>query len=289
MASNITSFSTLRARSYVFRLPLFTRIVLLVIIAAWFAGLQHSWDVRHWGALIPDQLSFTSCKLPLPARLLSTGALYTDCILAAAYRMNTFPFVHVNLIHTVMNLAALAPLMERFEAEFGTLTSIALFIGPLSTIPAILYTLIERFLFKGNTEVMGASVWVFLLLGIEAIRTYKTNPHLTIATYSIPTWTTPLILILVVTALVPGTSLLGHLCGVLVGYLFGLGYLKFLSPPEKALRWIESKLNLLGRLPHYVSVDQKTYGRFGVLPTNTHAGGGSAPIALVGTTQRLGP
>jgi len=47
----------------------------------------------------------------------------------------------------------------------------------------------------------------------------------------------------------------------------GLGYLKFLAPPERALRWIEAKLNLLGRLPHYVSVDQKTYGRFGVLPS----------------------
>ncbi|GKT89938.1 rhomboid protein 2 [Colletotrichum tofieldiae] len=89
---------------------------------------------------------------------------------------------------------------------------------------------------------------------MEAIRTYKTNPQLTIATYSIPTWTMPLILILVVTALVPGTSLLGHLCGVLVGYLY-----------------------------------QKTYGRFGVLPSSSHTGGGSAPIALVGTTQRLGP
>lgn len=144
---------------------------------------------------------------------------------------------------------------------------------------------------------------------MEAIRTYKTNPYLTIATHSIPTWTTPLILVLVVTALVPGTSLLGHLCGVLVGYLcesrrattllifrntnilpsVGLGYLKFLSPPEKALRWVESKLNLLGRLPHYVSVDQKTYGRFGVLPSSSHPPGTSAPIALVGSTQRLGP
>ncbi|KAJ0340792.1 hypothetical protein COL154_010178 [Colletotrichum chrysophilum] len=175
--------------------------------------------------------------------------------------MNTYPFVHVNFIHVILNLAALTPLLERFEAEFGTLTSIALFIGPLSTIPAVVYVLIERFLFKGNVSVMGASVWVFLLLGMEAIRTYKTNPYLTIATHSIPTWTTPLILVLVVTALVPGTSLLGHLCGVLVGYLFGLGYLKFLSPPEKALRWVESKLNLLGRLPHYVSVDQKTFVR----------------------------
>ncbi|KAF4811439.1 Rhomboid protein 2 [Colletotrichum siamense] len=266
MASNVTSFSTLRARSYIFRLPLFTRIVLLAIVAAWAASLQPAWDVKQWGALIPDQLSFTS-----------------------SYRMNTYPFVHVNFIHVILNLVALTPLLERFEAEFGTLTSIALFIGPLSTIPAVVYVLIERFLFKGNVSVMGASVWVFLLLGMEAIRTYKTNPYLTIATHSIPTWTTPLILVLVVTALVPGTSLLGHLCGVLVGYLFGLGYLKFLSPPEKALRWVESKLNLLGRLPHYVSVDQKTYGRFGVLPSSSHPPGTSAPIALVGSTQRLGP
>ncbi|KAK2038935.1 rhomboid family protein [Colletotrichum somersetense] len=266
MAPNMTSFSTLRARTYVLRLPLFTRVVLLIIVVAWIAGVQSAWDLRQWGALIPDQLTFTS-----------------------SYRMNTFPFIHKNFIHAIMNLLALAPLMERFEAEFGTLTSISLFIGPLTTIPAILYVLIEKFIFKGNVGVMGASIWVFLLLGREAIRTYKTNPQLTIATYSIPTWTTPLILILVVTALVPGTSLLGHLCGVFVGYLFGLGYLKFLSPPEKALRWVESKLNLLGRLPHYVSVDQKTYGRFGVLPSSSHAGGGSAPIALVGTTQRLGP
>lgn len=40
-----------------------------------------------------------------------------------------------------------------------------------------------------------------------------------ISTYHIPTWTTPLIMVLVVTALVPGTSLLGHLCGVGFGYL----------------------------------------------------------------------
>jgi hypothetical protein len=67
----------------------------------------------------------------------------------------------------------------------------------------------------------------------------------------------------------------------------GMGYLRYLAPPEKALRWIEGKLNLLGRLPHYVSVDQKTYGRFGVLPT---AGASrEPPVGLVGSTQRLGP
>jgi hypothetical protein len=73
----------------------------------------------------------------------------------------------------------------------------------------------------------------------------------------------------------------------------GLGYLKFLAPPEKILRWIEGKMNLLGRLPHYVSVDQKTYGRFGVLPTvnPTLAGTADSGVAMsyAGSTQRLGP
>ena len=76
----------------------------------------------------------------------------------------------------------------------------------------------------------------------------------------------------------------------------GLGYIRFLAPPEKILRWIEGKLNLLGRLPHYVSVDQKTYGRYGVLPTSATGDPEAhmSPIGLGwmgtgGSGQRLGP
>jgi hypothetical protein len=69
----------------------------------------------------------------------------------------------------------------------------------------------------------------------------------------------------------------------------GLGYLKFLAPPEKILRWIEGKMNLLGRLPHYVSVDQKTFGRFGVLPSNNSAAENGMGLGYVGSAQRLGP
>lgn len=157
-----------------------------------------------------------------------------------------------------------------------------------STLPAALYMLFEKVILQSNNGVMGASVWFFLLLGLEAIRTHRTDPHLTIATYSIPTWTTPLLLVFVTSALVPSTSLLGHLCGLAVGYVCGLGYMKFLSPPEKVLRWIEGTLNLLQRLPRYVSVDQKTYGRFGVLPSTGAAPGGVA-LGGVGSSQRLGP
>jgi hypothetical protein len=104
--------------------------------------------------------------------------------------------------------------------------------------------------------------------------------------YKIPTWTTPLILIVLTSILVPYVSLVGHLCGAGLGYLWASGYIKFLVPPEKILRWLETKLNLLGRLPHYVSVDQKTYGIYGVLPTTSVPLSTRSPEA---GGQRLGP
>lgn len=72
-------------------------------------------------------------------------------------------------------------------------------------------------------------------------------------------------------------------------FAVGLGYLKVFVPPEKILRFIEGKLNLLGRLPHYVSVDQKTFGRYGVLPSSTAAANAGTPLSYMSTTQRLGP
>jgi hypothetical protein len=149
----------------------------------------------------------------------------------------------------------------------------------LTSIPSVAYIILDAAILWTDTPIMGASLWVFLLLAWESIRTYQSNPHIIIGTYRIPTWTTPLVGVFVVAALIPRTSIIGHLCGVGIGYLLGLGYLKFLNTPEWILRWIETRFNLLARLPHYVSVDQKTYGRFGVLPT-TQGATGPAPTLL---------
>ncbi|GIK05867.1 glycosyl phosphatidyl inositol protein transamidase complex subunit [Aspergillus viridinutans] len=243
-------FNPTRVRSYVLRLPLFTRLVLLAIVVFWLLELQTIWGVVQWGSLTPSEIGIGSM-----------------------YRLNTYPFIHVGFFHAFVNLLALTPLLERFEAEHGTLTAVALFLGPLSTFPAGIYILIEKFILHSNTAVVGASVWVFLLLGSEAIKTFKSNPYFSLGTAKIPTWTSPLFACALVSIFMPNTSFLGHLSAIIIGYLLGLGYLKVLVPPEKILRWIEGKLNLLGRLPHYVSVDQKTYGRYGVLPTATAAVG----------------
>ncbi|KAK6838277.1 hypothetical protein RU639_000596 [Aspergillus parasiticus] len=257
-------FNPARVRSYLLRLPLFTRLVVLAIIVFWLLEFQTVWSVVQWGALAPDEIGFGSM-----------------------YRLNTYPFIHNGFFHAFLNLVALTPLVERFEAEHGTLTAVALFLGPLSTFPAGLYLLIEKFLLHRNTAVVGASVWVFLLLGTEAIKTFKSHPYFSLGNYKIPTWTSPLFACIVVSILMSNTSFLGHLCAILIGYLFGLGYLKVFVPPEKVLRWIEGKLNLLGRLPHYVSVDQKTYGRYGVLPTTNTMGERGTPMSYLGSSQRL--
>ncbi|KAF2175567.1 hypothetical protein K469DRAFT_702080 [Zopfia rhizophila CBS 207.26] len=258
---SFAQLNPLRIRSYIFRLPLCTRILIFAIVALWIATIPFTW-LRQWASLVPDKVN-----------------------LASMYRLNTFPLMHLSFLHMVFNILAVTPLLERFESEFGTLVTLVLFTGPFGTLPGGIYTLLEKFLLRSNTTVMGASIWVFLLLAAEAMKTHKANPNFSIGPYKIPTWITPLILVFIISFLVPNVSLIGHLCGAGVGYLWASGYIRFLVPPEKILRWIESKLNLLGRLPHYVSVDQKTYGRYGVLPSTAL---GTIPRSPE-PGQRLGP
>jgi membrane associated rhomboid family serine protease len=224
----------------------------------------------------------------------------TDFSISTVYRLNTYPLLHWSVFHYLLNTIAFIPLLERFELEQGTIVTTILFTGPFGLLPGGIYTLLERYIFHFEGAAIGASVWIFLLLSSEAMKMYRNNPYFSLGeSVQIPTWTSPLFLMLLIHFLMPYSSLLGHLCGSVVGYAWGLGYIKFLAPPDGILKWIEEKLNLLGRLPHFVSVDQKTFGRYGVLPTTNVGSGGAAAggrpglnglaVGPVGSTQRLGP
>jgi len=49
--------------------------------------------------------------------------------LLAVYRLNTYPLIHLGFIHAILNTLVLAPLLERFEADHGTLLTAAMFVG----------------------------------------------------------------------------------------------------------------------------------------------------------------
>lgn len=62
------NFSVVRAQSYVYRLPLFTRSLLFLIVAAWFAKValkEFGFDLKAWGALVPEEVGITSCMSQL--------------------------------------------------------------------------------------------------------------------------------------------------------------------------------------------------------------------------------
>ncbi|KAF2237464.1 hypothetical protein EV356DRAFT_574249 [Viridothelium virens] len=275
MAQSSWQVSPARIRSYLNRIPLATRLLVLSIFFISILG-QRLPSLRDWGCLLPAETN-----------------------LATLNRLSTYPFFHLSLIHLVLNLLALTPLLTNFESENGTIVTLVLFTGPFCLIPGLIYTGLTLLThLSTNAAVCGSSIWIFLLLSSTAYATYRTNPYFVIPITSpslhFPTWASPLLAALLIWIFIPGTSLLGHLCGCAVGYGWGSGVLKFLGPPERPLRWIEGKLNLLGRLPHYVSVDQKIYGRYGVLPSM----GGSDEDVEAGTSrfrgtgpsgQRLGP
>ena len=45
------------------------------------------------------------------------------------YRLNTYPLIHLGILHAILDTLALVPLLERFEAEHGTLLTGAMFLG----------------------------------------------------------------------------------------------------------------------------------------------------------------
>ena len=49
--------------------------------------------------------------------------------MTTVYRLNTYPLIHLNIFHALLNAIALTPLMERFEADHGTLLTAAMFLG----------------------------------------------------------------------------------------------------------------------------------------------------------------
>lgn len=63
-----------RLRSYILRLPLFTRLVLVVILAFWVLELQTVWSVVDWGALIPNEIGLG-------------GSRFLDSVVVMRYRL----------------------------------------------------------------------------------------------------------------------------------------------------------------------------------------------------------
>lgn len=173
-------------------------------------------------------------------------------------RLTTYPLVHFSLIHCLMNLAAFIPLCARFEQMYGTLRSLAMFLGPFESFPGILYCVIDGGMFRMNTAIAGCSGYVFTLITIESMSLRSiSSQNILFAGRQIPYWSLPAGLLVFSTIFLPGSSFLGHCCAIAVGALFGTGLVDFLLLPQEVVKWLErTAYMVVARLPNYVTAEE---------------------------------
>ena len=129
MAPNVVRLNPIRIRSWINRIPLFTRIILCLALTLWTLNFPLPW-LSTSGALVPAEVGLTSSESACRTGSYSVARAYVLLTVALPVTtLNTYPLVHSGVIQLVFDLVALVPLLERFESEHGTLISIAMFIG----------------------------------------------------------------------------------------------------------------------------------------------------------------
>lgn len=161
---------------------------------------------------------------------LAPSTLYQNWVLTPVYARNgqwwqlvTAGFVHVNPIHILMNMVALYIIGRDLERVLGPLRFAAVYLlGVLGGDIAV-------FVFgQLGSPVAGASTGVFALMGGLLVVVYrlKLNPGQVIGM---------IVLNLVISAVIPGISLLGHVGGLVTGVAVTAGLIY--APAERRTAW----------------------------------------------------
>lgn len=160
-------------------------------------------------------------------------------------RISLYVIVHLDFFHWLVNTVSLMPLLWKFEPKFGTITT-GVTLNLLAVVTALQFCIICR-IFNYSLKVVGSSGIVFLLFTYNCYMDHFAHP--VVATYrylgrefKVRALHFPFIMLMVCFVLLPHSSFLGHLCGILSGFILGKGYLKVLYPPPKAILFIEKKL-----------------------------------------------
>lgn len=184
-------------------------------------------------------------------------------------RLTTYPLVHYSFLQYLLSLAAFIPLCERFERKYGTLRSLAMFLGPFESVPGLLYCLVNGVFLRHDTAIVGCSGFVFTMVAIESSQyAAKKNVNVIFAGRQVPVISLPFFLLVATTILLPGSSVSLHCASIAIGIVFGSGRVDFLLLPLKVVNFVESRVaNVIkSRLPMYVTAEDALKADDLVLP-----------------------
>lgn len=164
-------------------------------------------------------------------------------------RLSFYPLVHLNILHLIFNCWALYPLINQFEQKNGTVRT-GIVLNLFAFLPGVVYCILAKILPLG--AVAGSSGWWFAFLGYTTLRQSANQPTIQFyQNFIIPTWSIPFVPLVVFFVLIPSSSWMGHLLGLLAGWALEQGYLaKLVEPSTNVVEWIENKLApLIARIP----------------------------------------
>lgn len=172
-----------------------------------------------------------------------------------------YVFPHVNTFHLFLNLAALFPLLSKYEHSHGTVyTGVTLNI--LAVVTALQYCLVGLVLYP-NERVAGLLGLVFSLFTFYCYKEHFAFPvmytfKLRGTEILVPTLYCPFFSLFVTALLVPNSSFFGHLAGISAGYLLAMDKIAFMFPPLKVILFIEKKLaRVIALLDNLVSYNKE--------------------------------
>ncbi|CAN9510464.1 unnamed protein product [Ophioblennius macclurei] len=180
-------------------------------------------------------VAFLSCflfciqtSLDLPPRLLSIGG--SVFLKGHLHILFLYPFYHQTAPQLLVNVATLLFLSSSLEKGVGTVRFMFLFFL-LSSIIGLFYSfldLLQEDSYKAHTE--GLVPVTLACVAVTTLHTKTTKGFL--CGVSFPTMALPWVFLIITTALVPRSVLPCNVIAILVGWMYGKGWLSFLDLSE---------------------------------------------------------
>jgi len=163
------------------------------------------------------------------------------------FRLFTAPFFHSNFLHLLFNLVALLGIGPVVENQKGSILY-ALICSLLLLVSESLFLFLQFVLYFANQYsfavpipqscVVGLSGLLFALLVIDCDRVSVRTIPLFGGRIAIRSQWLPWIFLLLTQALLPSVSFLGHLCGIVAGYVYIFGGFNWMLPCcDRIHRW----------------------------------------------------
>lgn len=213
--------------------------------------------IKKWFYLMPSGTKITFCMILSFYILklfwiteendtcLNPKAIWGNIIFSLP-RLVLHTFVHANILHLLFNSIALIHLCSSFEKHVGTVLLLylvlifSILIGIIYSVVAKIFSVLSLTSWMSSCTV-GISGVLFSVIVIESLQNETIKQFYGV---DIPSKYNHWILLIVCQIIWPRASFLGHLSGIIVGYLYQGDCLNFLMLSHNTIYNIEQKLPL---------------------------------------------